>query len=290
MHVHCGPEAIPRKFHAKDLAQLVRQFGMETLVIKSHFTYTSDWALMAFRETGVKIYGSITMNQHVGGINPYALRAALGPQEDGTGFLKVVWMPTIHSAAHLEMQRRHGHQMDIPPEWTGGALAPSAMRIEEVSPVSIRAPGVLPLLDEVLNIVSNHDLVLATGHLSAEETVFLVQRARERGVKKILLTHPLYESTNLGVEDIKTLVGPDTFVEHSYGLHTIDHIPFEIMVHYIKEVGAQHCVLTSDLGQINMPSPPEGLLDFSNHLVKRGITEGEIVRMIRDNPRYLLGM
>lgn len=290
MHVHCGPEAIPRKYLAKELAELVRQFGMETVVIKSHFTYTSDWALMAFRETGVKLYGAITMNQHVGGINPYALRAALGPREDGDGFLKVVWMPTIHSPAHLQMQRRHGHQMDIPPEWTGGAPAYTAMRIEEVNPVSIRAPEVLPLLDEVLSIISDCNLVLATGHLSAEETAFLVERARKRGVKKVLLTHPLYEATNLAIEDIKALVGPDTFVEQSYGLHTIDHIPFKVMVHYIKEVGPQHCVLTSDLGQINMPSPPEGLLDFIHHLMEGGIRDEEILVMIRDNPKYLLGI
>lgn len=290
MHVHCGPEAIPRKYHANALAELVRQFEMETLIIKSHFTYTSDWALMAFRETGVKIYGSVTMNQHVGGINPYALRAALGPQEDGEGFLKVVWMPTIHSPAHLEMQRRHGHQMDIPPEWTGGELASTAMRIEDVNPVSLRSPKVLRLLDEVLRIISDHDLVLATGHLGAEDTMFLVTRARARGIKKILLTHPLYEATKLGVEDVATMVGMDTFVEQSYALHTIDHIPFEVMVRYIKEVGAQYCVLTSDLGQINMPSPPEGLLDFIDHLMDGGITEEEILRMIRDNPKYLLGI
>lgn len=290
MHVHCGPEAIPRKYQAGELAELVRQFGMETLVIKSHFTYTSDWASMAFRETGVKLYGAITMNRHVGGINPYALRAALGPQANGDGFLKVVWMPTIHSPAHLEMQRRHGHQMDIPPEWTGGTPAYTAMRIDEVNPISVKAPEVLPLLDEVLSIISDRDLVLATGHLSAEETGFLVERARKRRVKKILLTHPLYEATNLAIEDIKALAGPDTFVEHSYGLHTIDHIPFETMVHSIKEVGPQHCVLSSDLGQINMPPPPEGLMDFIRHLMEGGLREEEISRMIRDNPKYLLGI
>jgi len=290
MHVHCGPEAIPRKYHAKDLAQLVREFGMETLVIKSHFTYTSDWALMAFRETGIRIYGSVTLNHHVGGINPYALRAALGPQEDGASFLKVVWMPTIHSPAHLEMQRRHGHEMDIPPEWTGGKPAHTASSIGAINPIFIRSPEVLPLLDEVLGIISEHDLVLATGHLGAKEAIFLVERARERGVKKILLTHPLYEATALSIEDLKRLVGRDTFVEQSYALHTIDHIPFEVMARYIREVGAQYCVLTSDLGQISMPPPPEGLLDFIHHLMEEGIREEEVLRMIRDNPKYLLGI
>jgi hypothetical protein len=290
MHVHCGPEAIPRKYHAIALAHLTRKFDMGTLVIKSHFTYTSDWALLAFRETGVKIYGGITMNQYVGGVNPYALRAGLGPQEDGEAFLKIVWMPTIHSPAHLQMQSHHGHQMDIPPEWTGGRTVNTAMRLEEIDPVFIRSPEVLPLLDEVLTIISDHNLLLATGHLDKEETIFLVQRAREKGVKKILLTHPLYETTKLTIEDLKGLVGPDTFVEHSYALHTIDHTPFETMVRYIEEVGTQYCVLTSDLGQINMPSPPEGLLDFIDHLMKGGITEEGIFRMTRDNPKYLLGI
>jgi hypothetical protein len=290
MHVHCGPEAIPRKYHAKDIARLVQEFAMETAVIKSHFTYTSDWAVMAFKETGIKIYGALVMNQHVGGINPYALGAALGPEEGGEMFLKVVWMPTIHSPAHIQRQRHQGYELDIPPEWTGGRDVSSAMRLKEIDPVFIKPSEVLPRLDKILTMISDHNLVLATGHLSSEDTFFLVKRAREKGVRKILLTHPLYETTQLSIQDLKELVGPDIFVEHSYALHVIDHIPFEVMVQYIKEVGAQYSVLTSDLGQINMPPPPEGLLEFIDNLMKRGVTEDEIFCMIRDNPKYLLGL
>ena len=290
LHVHCGPEAIPRKYQTKDLAHLVRQFGMETMVVKSHFTFTSDWAMMAFTETGVKIFGSICMNQHVGGVNPYALRAALGPEENGEGFLKIVWMPTIHSPAHIQAQRNHGHQLDIPPEWTGGIKVNAAMSLEEIEPIHIRSPQVLPRLDEVLDIISDHDLVLATGHLGKEDTIFLVKRARERGVKKIILTHPLYETTRLSIEDLKKLAGTGIFMEQSYALHTIDHIPIEDMVQYIKAVGAQYSILSSDFGQITMPPPPEGLLDFIGRLIKGGITEEEIHLMIRDNPKYLLGI
>ena len=290
MHVHCGPEAIPRRYYAKEVAHLVRQYKMETAVIKSHFTYTSDWALMAFKETGVKIYGSLTLNHHVGGINPYALRAALGPEENGLVFLKIVWMPTIHSPAHIQRQKHQGHKLDIPPEWTGGRDVSAAMRLEEIDPISIRSPEILPKLDKVLAMISDYNLVLATGHLSHEDTVFLVKRAQEKGIRKILLTHPLYETTQLSIQDLKDLVGPDIFVEHSYGLHVIDHIPFETMVQYIEEVGAQYSILTSDLGQINLPPPPEGLLKFIDNLMQRGVTEDEILRMIRDNPKYLLGI
>jgi len=164
------------------------------------------------------------------------------------------------------------------------------MSLEEIEPIHIRSPQVLPRLDEVLDIISDHDLVLATGHLGKEDTIFLVKRARERGVKKIILTHPLYETTRLSIEDLKRLTETGIYMEQSYALHTVDHIPIEDMVQYIKAVGAQYSILSSDFGQITMPPPPEGLLDFIGRLIKGGITEEEIHLMIRDNPKYLLGI
>jgi predicted metal-dependent TIM-barrel fold hydrolase len=58
----------------------------------------------------------------------------------------------------------------------------------------------------------------------------------------------------------------------------------------IKNVGAEHCVLTSDMGQSNNPSPVEGLRILIVNLLQLGISEKEIDLMTRKNPAYLLGL
>jgi dihydrodipicolinate synthase/N-acetylneuraminate lyase len=43
-------------------------------------------------------------------------------------------------------------------------------------------------MEEVLKIIARENLVLATGHVHADEVVAVARRARELGVKNILVT------------------------------------------------------------------------------------------------------
>jgi hypothetical protein len=76
LHVPFGPEGIPRRFDAVQLAERGAQSGLRSLVLSSHLTTTSDWAQIVHRLTGVRLFGSV----HVGGIDPRAVRAAPGPR------------------------------------------------------------------------------------------------------------------------------------------------------------------------------------------------------------------
>ena len=130
LHVHCGPEGIPRRYDAVSLARHARESGLAGAVVKSHMAATGSWAQMAHRVTGFRLHGSVALNHYVGGINPAAVRGALGPSEDGEPYLKVVWLPTVHAAAHITARRREGEQYDIPPEWCGGAVSGLARPLE----------------------------------------------------------------------------------------------------------------------------------------------------------------
>jgi hypothetical protein len=55
-------------------------------------------------------------------------------------------------------------------------------------------------------------------------------------------------------------------------------------------VGAEHVVLSSDLGQIDRPSPGEGLTRFRELLLAAGLAAREIDITLRDNPGGLLGL
>jgi hypothetical protein len=62
------------------------------------------------------------------------------------------------------------------------------------------------------------------------------------------------------------------------------------MADAIKSVGHQHCILATDAGAIDTPSPPEDLRTFCYLLRSAGIPEQEVDVMVRDNPRKLMGM
>ena len=290
LHVHCGPECIPRKLDAFSLANALKEYGMQTAVMKSHFQPTSDWAYLAQKYALVKLYGSITLNHSVGGVNPYAIKAALGPKINGKALLKIVWMPTIHAKAHLESFKAKGCMYDIPPEWTGGKVLESAERIDQIKPITLSDPSVRKNLGKVLNLIVDNDLILATGHLSAQEVMQLVDEAKSSGVRKIIATHPIYQTTRMTIEQAKELAGKGVHLEQTYALHLIDKIPIDQMADFIRDVGPSHCIITSDLGQVGTPLPPEGLITFMKELIDRGISIAEIQTMVKHNPQSLLGV
>ncbi len=199
MRVHVGPECIARKYDAIQFAKEALRRGIAGAVLKSHFQPTSDWAYLARKHIGAKFFGAIALNRHVGGLNPYAIRAALGPRIGDEPLLKVVWMPTIHSKSHLALRVGKGGEYDIPTEW-GGAMPGCGRRASEIDPVEVTAEGARPALEEVLSIIKEFDLVLATGHLHREEVEYLFERAKGRGLRRILITHPLYEAVNMPLE------------------------------------------------------------------------------------------
>ena len=67
------------------------------------------------------------------------------------------------------------------------------------------------------------------------------------------------------------------------------HDPAE-MVDVLRTVGAEQCIVSTDLGQSFNPLPVEGLRMFLITLLKYGVTEDEISLMIKTNPEKLLGL
>ena len=289
LHFHIGPEAIPRKFDAIQAGDDLNASGMAGAVLKSHYFSTVPFVQMA-RSRGLEtVWGSVVLNHYVGGLNPFALRGSLGMRANGQELLKVVWMPTVHAAAHLAIRRSDGEAYDVPPEWTGGIV--SGTPVEKVPPISVMERGVQEALREILRIIADNDLILATGHLSKEEVFHLVPLAKSLGVRKVILTHPAYETTRLTVEEIRQLVSlGGVYAEQSYALMPIDHLTPADVAAYIRGVGAEHTVMSSDLGQKSRMSSGEGMHLFCELMSKEGIGEDALRTMAAENPARLLGL
>jgi hypothetical protein len=167
LHTHAAPSLLPR--HGDDRATVAaeRAVGFGTVVLKAHEGSTVERAAAA----GDGVFGGIVLNSPVGGANPDAVEVAarLGA--------RVVWMPTVSARTHK-----------------AGASSPelSVHRGFELGRVDVTTEDgtVLPQWFDVLDVVAAHDLLLASGHLSADETVVLFREAKRRGVQRLLVNHP----------------------------------------------------------------------------------------------------
>jgi hypothetical protein len=167
LHVHAAPSLLPR--HGDDRATVAAQraVGFGTVVLKAHEGSTVERAAAVGGET----FGGVVLNSPVGGANPDAVQVAarLGG--------RVVWMPTVSARTHKagaaspELAVHRGFELGLVEVITGGRLRPEWF--------------------DVLDAVAEHDLLLASGHLSAAETVTAFAEARRRGVQRLLVNHPM---------------------------------------------------------------------------------------------------
>ena len=96
-HLHAAPDVRPRRLTWLQLAEDARAAGMAGLVAKSHHAVTADVAAVVQEAMpGLRVWGGVTLNRAVGGINPDAVSAALAMNG------RIVWLPThdaVDSAA-----------------------------------------------------------------------------------------------------------------------------------------------------------------------------------------------
>ena len=294
MHIHIGPEFLRRRYNAITLAEEARREGVG-VVMKNHFQPTTTMAILA-RKPGdeVPIIGSVALNYGSGGIDDHGVRSALSgwksdvtqnePDEDRF----IVWMPTLCAEAHLAVMGRR----DIPLHW--GAVAEFCKEFPEGTGLALHDSegNLIPGLSRALGMIAEHDLILASGHLSRAETIKLCALARDAGVRRIVLTHPLWEATRLEAEMLARLwrdygaYSELCFVNLS--LNGLDDLGIHQYVEVIRAVGPEGVILSSDLGQESLMPMTEGLRIYFDLLEKEGVHHDDIVRMSVLNPRRLL--
>jgi Family of unknown function (DUF6282) len=189
LHVHAAPSLLPR--HGDDRATVAaeRAVGFSTVVLKAHEGSTVERAAVA----GDGAFGGLVLNSPVGGANPDAVQVAarLGG--------RVVWLPTVSARTHKagaaspELAVHRGFELGLVEVVTDGRLRPEWF--------------------DVLDAVAEHDLLLASGHLSAAETAVLFTEARRRGVRRLLVNHPMMAFLGWTDESAAVLRGLGAYLE-----------------------------------------------------------------------------
>jgi len=280
MHVHAAPDTASRSVNDFELAQKAKELGMRGVVTKNHEFITNDRAYLVRQIIpGIEVFGGITLNESVGGINPEAVDLMI-KFTGGCG--KIVWLPTHGSANHKSFFAKKAD--------AGG------IRVIDAS------GSVVPELRKVLKLIAKADIIFATGHVSGKEILASVKAAKQEGVRKVLVTHAMQSPGELSIDDLKRCVEAGAFIEHCYLTYLMGpqaalgwmkgwkHIPIEEFAKAIKEVGAENCVIATDLGQYMNPIPADGMKEFILALMSKGITQEQINLMAKKNPARLLGL
>ena len=272
LHVHFAPDALMAfRMDALDTAKLAYQMGIRAIVLKAHSYPTAPLATMVGKLVPeIKVFGSICLDYEVGGLNFHALSAAA---KLGT---RVVWMPT-HSSNNMMMKT-----MGVNLENEGFSILNSENKL-------------MPEMNKILSLIKEYKMVLASGHISPIETFALVEEALAKGISKLVITHPLTVEIlkqSLTLEDLQRLGKMGAFIEHTY----VGYLPNELrhdpqkLVEAIRTVGAEHSIISTDLGEYDNPPASEGMRMFIALLLRNGITEQEIELMAKLNPAKLLDL
>lgn len=274
MHVHSNPDIRHRAYDDFELMEAGIRVGARAIVIKTHQGTTVDRAYLCNRHNEIvhhgdndfTMFGSITLNRQMGGINPWAVESGL---KLGA---KVIWLPTQSARNNLIKQKQD----------------PAAC-VEVV-----RDGKIVPELDSIFRLVKDYNVVLGTGHISPEECFVVVEAARNAGVKKIVVTHPEWWMVGMSLEDqVRIVKDYDVILEHCYaqpmgGGKYKSNLPMNLEA--IRACGYKNVMVSTDGGQVENPHWELALDEYMQYLADHGIPEEQLRYMTHDIQAGLLDL
>jgi len=267
IHVHSAPDSVPRSIDAIALARIAKERGMRALVLKNHYEPTASLAYVV-REVvpGIEIFGGIDLNLTVGGMNPSAVEHMASITG---GYGRFVWMSTYDSEAQVKFN--HDNRPFV-------AVA--------------RDGQLLPETKQVIDVIARRNLIMATGHNSADVDLLLIRGSRAAGVKHMVVTHAMVEPIHMSIPQMKEAAEMGAYIEFTYNglIGKSKEFDFEDYAKAIRAVGVDHCILSSDMGQPANPLHPDALVTFFQGMKQQGFSQAEIDEMSKTNPARLLGL
>lgn len=275
IHLHAAPDSKARLGNELEFARAARDAGYKSMMFKSNDFSCHDRAYLIRQELpGFEVFGSLCMNRvHGDKVNVFAAEKAVNT----TGHLcRCIWMPT--QDAVYQSIRYHGKREGVPVVDDNGRVLPEVVRVME--------------------ICAEANIIFATGHSSPEECIVLARKAREVGVKKCVVTHANSGIWKMTHDQIKQCIDLGAWIEYSYitnlwgpgtGLPDFERMGDNEFAAFTL-INPERSVITTDLGQVGMPHPVEGMRRCIIALLENGLTQKQVDFMVRINPAQLVGL
>ena len=116
----------------------------------------------------------------------------------------------------------------------------------------------IPEVFEVLDLIKEHNLTLATGHVTPEEVLTIMAEAKQRGITRIIVTHPLLgeQFTDMSLPQMQEAVKLGGAIEITAGTVSRDGPAKTRAIEVIKTLGTQNVFIASDSGLVGTPNHP----------------------------------
>lgn len=275
IHIHAAPDSVDRAINELEMARAAQKAGYRSIMFKSNDFSCHDRAYLVQEVVpDFACFGSLVMNRvHGDKIN---VRAAELAVKTTGNHCRCIWMPTLDAAYQYTLLKR----------------------TEKGIPVLNDSGIVLPEVVRVMEICAEADIIFATGHSSPAESIILAEKAREVGVGKFVVTHANSNFWKMTHDQIKQCVDLGTFIEYSYitnlwrpgtGLPAFPRMSDEEFVAFAR-INPERSFITTDLGQVGMPLPLEGMRMCIMALIDAGVPQKDIDVLVRSNPARLVGL
>lgn len=275
IHVHAAPDSKARLIDELSFARDAYKVGYRSIMYKSNDFSSHDRAYLIKQELpDFGIFGSICMNKvHGDKVNVIAAEKAINT----TGNLcRCIWMPTQDAVYQYRMYKVKGQGI----------------------PVLSDSGSVLPEVVRVMEICAEADIMFATGHSSPDESIVLARKAKEVGVKKFAVTHANSGIWKMTHDQIKQCMDLGAFIEYCYitnlwgpetGLPDFVKMTDEEFIAFVG-INPERSFITTDLGQIGMVHPLEGMKICILALLRTGMPQKDVDTLVRSNPAILIGL
>jgi hypothetical protein len=286
LHVHIAPSVRPRQFDGRELVEEAQKYGMRAVLLKDHDrTTVADAFLTNKLGTGVEAAGSVCLNAPNGGLNPAAAEANI---KLGT---RAVYFPTDSAANDGHYWARH---LD-PGEEKSHSTGEGARKFTAQLGVLDASGALVQEALDIISVCAAGGALVCTGHLSTDEVTAVVDECGRQGARVSVTHAPSF--TEASPDHLAKWAAAGAYLE----LVAVfccggNHLPTSLKRSYamdaglIDAIGASAFTLSSDLGLIGSPSPPEGLATFIDGLMGEGISQADIEIMTRVNPARALGL
>ena len=284
LHIHISPDVPNRRIDDLTFARRCLETGQAGFALKSHYTSTAERAQVVSNAVpGVRVLGTLTLNQAVGGMNAMAVEIAA---REGA---RIVWFPTFDSPAE-PAGRSEPKPGDKVPIWAklqhelrGLGLGIAAVEVTDAD------GAVLPEVRTVLRTIARHQLVLATGHLGRDDAFAVVDAAFEEGVATVAVTHPEFTSQRYSVEDQLALAEKGCIFDRCLSTPLSGKADWEYVFDGIRTTGVERNYFSSDFGNPDYPPVEDGLAIWADKLLEAGFAEDDVRTMIVANSRRVAG-
>lgn len=276
IHLHAAPDSKARSLSEHDMAVAAKKAGYRAVLFKSNDFSSHDRAyLLRQAVPGIELFGALVLNRATGDkLNVYAVKKAL----QTTGNLcRCIWLPTGDAQYQVKLERPAGTPFIAVADTCG---------------------NLLPEVIQIMELCAEADIIFATGHSSPEESLKMAEAAKAVGVKKFVVTHPNSRIWTMTPSQLEKAASLGAWLEYCYlgrlwgpgtGLSQMTRVTLESMRAFMK-VAPERTFITTDLGQVGLPHPVEGMMMAARDLERIGMGKKWVERMIKTLPAQLLGL